>query len=65
MGFNKRYLTIEKVITASNDSFTSLEKLFNCDTIIFTGGYLELLEEIQILVKEKNYIKIKEVINNL
>jgi hypothetical protein len=65
MGFNKRYVTIEKVITASNDSFLSLEKLFDCDTIMFTGGYSEVLEEIQNLVREKNYIKIKEVINNL
>lgn len=65
MGFNKRYVTIENVIKVYNNDFTSLEKLFDCDTIMFIDGHTELLEEIQKLVKEKNHIKIKEIINNL
>lgn len=64
MGFNKCYLTIEKVIAASNDDITSLEKLFNCDSIIFDSNYSELMDEIQALVIEKKYTEIKELINN-
>lgn len=65
MGLNKRYISIEKVIHAYNDGFSSLEELFNADVILLTGCCFNEIEEIRKLVKQKNHNKIKEFINNL
>lgn len=65
MRVNETYVTLDRIIFASNGGHSSLEALFNADNVITNDKEYLLIKTIEELIYNKEYVKLDKLLNDI